>query len=57
MLLILQLLLGLETQQVDYTKKTFYQAPLEHTIYVELPRGFESPTSVLLLLKLVYGLR
>ena len=55
-LLVLSLVLGLSTQQVDYTN-AFCQAPLEQTVYVELPKGFEMPNKVLHLQKSVYGLR
>ena len=56
LLLILPMVLKLDTQQVDYTK-AFCQAPLDQTVFVELPSGFESPNRVLLLQKSVYGLR
>ena len=55
-LLILSIVLNLETQQVDYAN-AFCQAPLDQTIFVELPAGFESPNKVLLLEKSVYGLQ
>ena len=55
-LLVLSLVLNLSTQQVDYTN-AFCQAPLEQTVYVELPKGFEVPNKVLHLQKSVYGLR
>ena len=55
-LLILSMILNLETQQVDYTN-AFCQAPLEQTVFVELPAEFESPNKVILLQKSVYGLR
>ena len=55
-LLVLSLVLGLATQQVAYTN-TFYQDPLEQTVFVELPKGFEVPNKVLHLQKSVYGLR
>jgi hypothetical protein len=50
------MVLQLENQQVDYTN-AFCQAPLDQTVFVELPSGFESPNKVLLLQKSVYGLR
>ena len=56
LLLILSMTLQLQTQQVDYTN-AFCQAPLDQTVFVELPAGFESPNRVLLLQKSVYGLR
>ena len=49
-LLILSMILNLETQQVDYTN-AFCQAPLDQTVFVELPAGFEAPNEVLLLQK------
>ena len=55
-LLVLSIVLGLKTQQVDYTN-AFCQAPLEQTVFVELPKGFEVPNKVLHLQKSVYGLR
>ena len=55
-MLILSMVLNLSTQQVDYTN-AFCQAPLDQTVFVELPAGFESPTKELLLEKSVYGLR
>ena len=55
-LLILSMILNLETQQVDYTN-AFCQAPLEQTVFVELPAEFESPNKVILLQKSVYELR
>ena len=41
---------------MDYTN-IFFQVPLKQTVFVELPRGFEYPNKVLLLIQLVYGLR
>jgi hypothetical protein len=49
-LLVLSLVLGLATQQVDYTN-AFCQAPLDQTVFVELPKGFEAPNKVLHLQK------
>ena len=40
LLLVLSVVMALCTQQVDYTN-AFCQAPLDQTVYVELPRGFE----------------
>ena len=56
LLLILSMVLQLETQQVDYTD-AFCQSPLDQSVFVEFPAGFESPNKVLLLQKSVYGLR
>ena len=52
LLLILSMVLQLETQQVDYTN-AFCQAPLDQTVFVEFPVGFESPNKELLLQKSV----
>ena len=38
-LMVLPMILNLETQQVDYTN-AFYKAPLDQTVFVELPAGF-----------------
>ena len=45
-LLVLSLVLGLATQQVDYTN-AFCQAPLNQTVFVELTKGFELPNKML----------
>jgi hypothetical protein len=58
LLLILSVVLGLSTKQVDYTA-AFVQAELdddEH-IYVEMPRGFKEKGKVLKLKRALYGLR
>ena len=52
---VLSLVLRLSTQQVDCTN-AFCQAPLEQTVFVELPRGFEMPNQVLHLQQSVYVL-
>ena len=56
LLLVMSIVFNLCTQQVDYTN-AFCQAPLDQTIFVELPGGFEAPNKVLLLKQSVYGLR
>ena len=55
-LLILSMILNLQTRQVDYTNG-FCQAPLDQTVFFELPAGFESPNIALLLQKYVHRLR
>ena len=55
-MLIIYILLQLQTQQVD-SVNVFCQAPLEQTVFVELPGGFEASDKVLLLPQSVYGLR
>jgi hypothetical protein len=48
LLLVISLVFNLATQQVDYTND-FCQVPIEQTVFVELPKGFEVPNKVLLL--------
>ena len=55
LLLVLSIVLGLETQQVDYTN-VFCQEPLDQTVFVELPHGLEMPNTVLLLQQSIYGI-
>ena len=47
---------NLATQQVDYIN-AFFQAPIEQTVFVEFPSGFEVRNKVLLLKQSIYGLR
>ena len=56
LLLVISIILQLQTQQVDYVN-AFCQAPLDQTVFVELPSGFEVSNKVLLLQQSVYGLR
>ena len=56
LLLILSILLGLSTRQVDYTA-AFLHAPIKEDVYVECPRGFSSPGKCLKLKKSLYGLK
>jgi hypothetical protein len=56
LLLILSVILGLATKQVDYTL-AFVQADLEDDVYVRMPKLFEHPGYVYKLKKSVYGLR
>ena len=56
LLLILSIVLGLATKQVDYTL-AFVQADLNEEVFCEMPKGFERPGYVLKLKKSVYGLR
>ena len=48
LILVISLVLNLQAQKVDYTNEIF-QALLDQTVYVELPRGFEVPNEVFLL--------
>jgi hypothetical protein len=71
LMLILSIVLGLSTRQVDYTA-AFVHAPIDKDpdwdsltpteqerrgIYVEMPRGFSEPGKVLKLKRLLYGLK
>ena len=55
LLLIMSIMLGLETVQVDYTL-AFVQAPAENNTFVEMPRMFEVEGYVFELKKNLYGL-
>jgi hypothetical protein len=55
-LLVLSIVLGLCTKQVDYTL-AFCQAPIDTDVYVEMPRGFAEKGKVLKLRRSLYGLR
>ena len=46
LLLVLSIIFNMHTQQVDYTN-AFCQAPLEQTVFVDLPKRFEIPNKVL----------
>lgn len=58
LLLILSVVLGLSTAQVDYTA-AFVQAPLGEgeEVFVEMPRGFKESGKVLQLKRALYGLK
>lgn len=56
LLLILSQVLNLSTKQVDYTA-AFIHAPINDTVYVEMPRGFSETGKVLKLKKSLYGLK
>ncbi|CAJ1967493.1 unnamed protein product [Cylindrotheca closterium] len=57
LLLILSLVLGLETKQVDYTA-AFTHAPIgDKEVFCEMPRGFAEEGKVLKLNKSLYGLK
>ena len=56
LLLILSQVLGLATQQVDYTT-AFLHAPIDDEVYVDMPRGFKEEGKVLKLKRSLYGLR
>lgn len=56
LLLVLSLVLGLETEQVDYIN-TFCEEPLGQTVFEELPQEFDIHNMVFLLQQSVYRLR
>jgi len=55
-LLILTVILGWDTKQVDYTC-AFLHASIKEDVYVSMPRGFEEEYNVLKLTRSLYGLR
>jgi hypothetical protein len=55
-LLMMSILLGLETKQVDCVA-AFVQADIDITVFVEMPKGFAQPGKVLKLRKSLYGLK
>ena len=54
--LIMIILLQLENKQIDYTA-IFLQAPLDHDVYVDMPKMFTVPGKVWLLKRALYGLK
>ena len=56
LLLVLSLIFNMHKQQVDYTN-SFFQAPLDQTVFVEISSGFEARNKVLLLKQSLYGIR
>ncbi len=56
LLLIMSIVLGLATRQVDYTL-AFVQADLDVEVYCEMPKRYERPGYIFKLKKSVYGLR
>jgi hypothetical protein len=56
LLLILSVLLGLSTRQVNYTA-AFVQAPIKEKVYVDMPRGFADAGKCLKLNRSLYGLK
>jgi Reverse transcriptase (RNA-dependent DNA polymerase) len=56
LLLILSVMMGLATKQVDYTL-AFVQADIKDDVYIRMAKGFEQPGHVYKLKKSVYGLR
>ena len=56
LMLILAIILGLYTTQVDYTA-AFVHADIDTEVYIEMPRGFKEEGKVLKLNKSLYGLK
>ena len=56
LLIFVSLVLGLHPHHVNYINK-FWQAPLDHILYVKLPKHCKVTYKVLLIMKFVYGLR
>jgi hypothetical protein len=54
--LIMTILLNLENKQIDYTA-AFLQAPLDHDVYVEMPKLFQVDGKVWKLQRAIYGLK
>jgi hypothetical protein len=54
--LIMTILLNLENKQIDYTA-AFLQAPLDHDVYVEMPKLFQVKGKVWKLQRAIYGLK
>ena len=54
-LLILSMILGLDTKQVNCTC-AFLHAPITKDFYLHMPRGFKEEGKVLKLLRSMYGL-
>jgi hypothetical protein len=55
-LLMMSILLGLETKQVDYAA-ALVQVDIDTVVYVEMPRGFTRPGKALKWKKSLYGLK
>ena len=56
LVLIMTILLNLENKQIDYTA-AFLQAPLDHDVYVEMPKLFNVEGKVWKLQRAIYGLK
>jgi hypothetical protein len=50
------ILLHLENKQIDYTA-SFLQAPIDHDLYVEMPKLFSVKGKVWKLKRAIYGLK
>jgi len=56
LVLIMTILLNLENKQIDYTA-AFLQAPLDHDVYVDMPKLFQVSGKVWKLQRAIYGLK
>jgi hypothetical protein len=56
LVLIMTILLNLENKQIDYTA-AFLQAPIDHDVYVEMPKLFSVEGKVWKLQRAIYGLK
>ena len=56
LLLVLSLILGWSSKQVDYTT-AFLHAHITDKVFVEMPQGFREPGKVLKLKRSLYGLK
>ena len=56
LVLIMTILLNLENKQIDYTA-AFLQAPLDHDVYVDMPKLFTVEGKVWKLQRAIYGLK
>jgi hypothetical protein len=70
-MLVMSLLMGLSTKQVDYTAAFLHadidrdpewdtmtaEEPTQSGVYLEMPKGFQTPGNVLKLKKSLYGLK
>jgi hypothetical protein len=50
------ILLNLENKQIDYTA-AFLQAPIDHDVYVKIPKLFQVKGKVWKLQRAIYGLK
>jgi hypothetical protein len=55
-ILIMTILLNLDNKQIDYTA-AFMQAPIDHDVYVEMPKLFQVHGKVWKLKRALYGLK
>ena len=56
LVLIMTILLNLENKQIDYTA-AFLQAPIDHDVYVDMPKLFSVTGKVWKLQRAIYGLK